>query len=266
MTATGQTWNAADYAQHSSAQLQWAEELLGKLRLRGDEAVLDIGSGDGKITARIADDVPRGRVLGIDRSPDMVRFAREVFPASAHPNLEFRQMDARAIQLPRRVDVAFSNATLHWVDDHPAMLAGVRGALTPGGRVLFQMGGRGCADGMLEVVEQVRRRPRWRAHFEGFVLPYHFHGPDDYQVWLAGAGLTPVRLELIPKDMQHEGARGLTGWLRTTWFPFTDRVPVESREAFLDEVVETYLAAHPLDADGKTHVDMVRLEVEAYAG
>lgn len=174
-------------------------------------------------------------------------------------------MDAREIRLEPRFDAAFSNATLHWVDDHPAVLDGVRRALKPGGRILFQMGGRGCADGMLESVGQVTRRPQWQAHFLGFEPPYHFHGPEDYEAWLAGARFEVARAEVIPKDMQHDGAEGLTGWLRTTWFPFTDQLPLDAREAFLAEVVETYLAVHPLDARGKTHVDMVRLEVEAYA-
>jgi len=64
--------------------------------------------------------------------------------------------------------------------------------------------------------------------------------------------------------MQH-GAQRFKGWLRTTWFPYTDRLPVELRDAFLAEVVETYTMANPFDALGRTHVKMVRLEVEAYA-
>ncbi|MBN1631533.1 MAG: hypothetical protein JW990_17370 [Thermoleophilia bacterium] len=63
--------------------------------------------------------------------------------------------------------------------------------------------------------------------------------------------------------MQHEGEQGFAGWLRTTWFPYMDRVPEEHREALVQELVETYLAAHPVDEAGRTHVGMVRLEVEA---
>ena len=54
------------------------------------------------------------------------------------------------------------------------------------------------------------------------------------------------------------------GWLRTTWFPYTDCLPVNQRHAFLTEVVETYTVANPFDALGHIHVKMVRLEVEAY--
>ncbi|MBI2506342.1 MAG: hypothetical protein HYW07_24265 [Candidatus Latescibacteria bacterium] len=96
--------------------------------------------------------------------------------------------------------------------------------------------------------------------------PYYFYGPEEYQDWLPETGFRPLRLEMIPKDMQHPDDAGLLGWLRTTWFPYTDRLPADQREAFLGEVVETYLRAHPADRAGHTHVAMVRLEVEAHAG
>jgi trans-aconitate 2-methyltransferase len=268
MTATPptpRTWNADDYARNSSAQLAWAQELIGKLALQGGETVLDIGCGDGKVSALLAAAVGPGRVLGIDLSAEMIRLARERFPAGQHPNLAFRQMDAAAICLDERFDVAFSSATLHWVADQRAVLRGVRQCLNPGGRLLFQMGGCGNAADVFTALGDVIARPEWRAPFEGFAAPYHFYGAEDYARWLCECGFRPLRVELIPKDMRHAGADGLLGWLRTTWFPYTDRLPAGGRDEFLAAVVEAYLAAHPPDASGGTHVAMVRLEVEALA-
>ena len=90
-------WNAADYAANSTVQQTWARELITKLNLRGDEHVLDIGCGDGKVTAEIARALPRGSVTGADASPQMIEFAKKTFPASAFPNMRFRVMDARKI-------------------------------------------------------------------------------------------------------------------------------------------------------------------------
>ncbi len=59
------------------------------------------------------------------------------------------------------------------------------------------------------------------------------------------------------------GSTGLAGWMRTTWIPFTSRLPEELRQDFLGQVADTYLLAHPADDDGNVHVNMVRLEVEA---
>ncbi|MEJ2639925.1 MAG: class I SAM-dependent methyltransferase, partial [Desulfosarcinaceae bacterium] len=145
MSATRQQWNATDYAENSSAQLAWAQELIDKLALRGDEALLDIGCGDGKISARIARALPQGRVHGIDLSADMIQLARRQFDGRSHPNLRFQQMNAARIQLARGFDVAFSTAALHWVPDHPAILKGVQACLIPGGRLLFLLGGCGNA-------------------------------------------------------------------------------------------------------------------------
>lgn len=119
-------WDPQDYAQHSGGQLDWARELIARLHLRGAESVLDVGCGDAKATAEIARAVPRGHVLGVDNNPEFIAFASTQFPASEFPHLEFRRMDARWLAAERRFDVVFSNAALHWVDDHPAFLRGAR--------------------------------------------------------------------------------------------------------------------------------------------
>jgi trans-aconitate methyltransferase len=265
MQTAQQQWNAGDYARNSSAQLQWAQELIAKLDLQGCESVLDIGCGDGKISAQLAQAAKDGKVLGIDLSEDMIRLASEQFPSTQFPNLSFLRMDAAGMRLDEKFDVAFSNAALHWVRDHVAVLAGVHTCLKPGGKILFQMGGRGNAAEVFVAIETLMQQSRWQRYYEGFTTPYHFYGPEEYEAWLAASGFRPARVELVPKDMQHQGESGLTGWLRTTWFPYTDRLPVELRDALLAELVEAYAAAHPMDALGNTHVEMVRLEIEAYA-
>src|SRR5208283_3938226 len=92
-------WNAAEYAANSAVQQTWARELIAQLNLRGDEHVLDVGRGDGKVTAEIARAVPRGSATGADASAPMIEFARRTFPRSKVPNLEFRICDAREISL-----------------------------------------------------------------------------------------------------------------------------------------------------------------------
>jgi trans-aconitate 2-methyltransferase len=255
-------WDAADYVAHSAAQQEWARELIDKLRLRGDEDVLDIGCGDGRATAQIAERLPEGSVLGVDKSANMIELAGRQFPPAGYRNLRFRRMDATRLVLPRTFDAAFSTAVLHWVKDHEAILRGVRACLRPGGRLLFQMGGRGNVAEALAVVDGVVVRPRWRGYFDGFVSPYHFCSSEEYKAWLPRAGFRVGRAELIPKDMTHAGPAAFRGWLRTTWFPYADCVPADLRDAFLEDVATAYAAAHP-PADGVFHVQVVRLEVEA---
>jgi trans-aconitate methyltransferase len=256
-------WDPADYRRSSAAQQKWARELIEKLALKGNERVLDIGCGDGKMTAEIAAQLPHGSVLGIDSSEEMVAFARRSFPPENFPNLAFAVVDARRLSFDGEFDVVFSNAALHWVIDHLPVLEGVKRSLKPGGKVLLQMGGRGNAAQVFESVEEIVRSEKWREYFQDFAFPYGFYGPEEYRGWLEEAGLEPKRVELIPKDMVHKDREGLAGWLRTTWLPYTQRVQEERREEFISEVVDEYLRNNPPDAGGFIHVRMVRLEVEA---
>ena len=226
--------------------------------------MLDIGCGDGKVSAQLALAVKNGNVVGIDQSEDMITLAQETFPSDKFPNLSFLCMNATDIHLSRKYDIVFSNAALHWIKDHLAVLREVRACLKSGGKILLQMGGRGNATHVFAALEMVMQSSQWAPYYSDFTLPYFFYGPEEYEQWLSLAGLRATRVELIPKDMQHQGPDGLLGWLRTTWFPYTDRLPLELRDAFLNEVVAAYVAAHPLDAIGNTHVKMVRLEVEAH--
>jgi trans-aconitate 2-methyltransferase len=257
------TWDAEDYSRSSSAQQVWARELIGKLRLQGNESVLDIGCGDGRVTAEIAALVPGGRVLGIDNSPEMIGFASRNRGGGPAGNLAFLLKDAGEMDFEEEFDVVFSNATLHWVIDHQPVLRCISRALRPAGRILLQMGGRGNAAEILALMDDLPADPKWQRHFPERVSAYGFHGPEEYAGWLIEAGLTPVRLELLPKDMAQRGKDGLASWLRTTWLPYTQRVPEDMRDEFVSEMAERYLHAHPPDGAGLVHVQMFRLEVEA---
>jgi trans-aconitate 2-methyltransferase len=257
------TWNPVEYARSSSAQLGWAREIIGRLDLSGDENILDIGCGDGKVTAEFLSHVPRGSVTGIDSSHDMISYAVRTYPKDMYPGLLFLEMDARRIDFATRFHLAFSNAALHWIADPRPVLAGAGKVLLPGGRLVVSCGGRGNAGNFATVVRVTADQTRWRRYFRNFGFPYFFCGPDEYTQWLSDAGLRPLRIELIPKDMVHKGKDELAGWVRTTWMPYTQRIPKEGREEFIREVVEAYILANPPDETGSTHVGMVRLEVEA---
>ena len=253
-------WNPYDYARNSEAQLKWAQDLRSRLHLTGSEFVLDVGCGDGKITADFAQAV--SQIIGIDSSPEMIAYATETY--SDRSNLSFVRMDARSLTFSDQFDLIFSNAVLHWVDDHPAFLNGASRALKPNGQLMISCGGKGGAIDVLDAFAETVSRDLWRSYFPSFQNPYFFHGTAEYAVWLEAAGLTVDRLELVPKDMTHSGASGLESWLRTTWIPFTHAVPESLRDDLITTVTQTYLAQFPLDANGFAHVHMVRLEVEAH--
>jgi SAM-dependent methyltransferase len=118
-------FDGEQYRRASAHQKEWGARLIEELKLTGDERVLDLGCGDGALTARIAALAPRGRALGIDASAGMIASARRL----SAPNLEFRLLDINDLRCEAEFDVVFSNATLHWVRDHRPVLAGIRRGL-----------------------------------------------------------------------------------------------------------------------------------------
>lgn len=201
-------WNPEEYARSSSAQTGWAMELIERLAPRQGESVLDIGCGEGRVSAELARRTPGGRVVGVDSSPEMIEKARASFPPDIHRNISFEIMDARSLAFQDSFDAAFSNAALHWVKDHPTVLRGTARALKRGGRLLFQMGGRGNGEAVFEVAQAMIAEDRWRQYFEGFA-----------------------------------------GWIRTTWMPYTQRVPEHLHEPFIREAAARYAARHPMEAE-----------------
>src|SRR5688572_26926494 len=101
-------WRASDYNRQSSLQQAMAQEQLASLTLEGSERILDVGCGDGKVTAAIADRVPRGQVLGVDPSRDMIAFASSHFGPPAHPNLRFEVADVRRLPFRAEFDLVVS--------------------------------------------------------------------------------------------------------------------------------------------------------------
>lgn len=261
--ATVAGWNPADYAANSAVQQSWAWELIARLKLRGDEHILDVGCGVGKITAELASAVPRGLVVGMDASAEMIGFARRKFSAAEIPNLKFQIADAREINFKNEFDVVFSNAALHWVDDHEAILRGAASVLKAGGRLAIYCGGKGNAHDVFLAFRPEMRQKRWREFFRKMPLPYFFYTPADYEKWLPQAGFSIQRLQLMPKDATYAGTVGFAAWLRTTWLPFVQRVPEDLREEFIAAVTQRYVAKHPPDVAGPIRVRMVRLEIDA---
>jgi len=255
-------WNAGDYAKNSQGQFAWALAVIDRLQLAPDHEVLDIGCGDGKVSVELARRVPAGRVVGIDNSPSMVDLARRTW-CEVVPNVDFLVEDAQALTLSGAFDLAFSNSTLHWIADHPAVLRGVARRLKPGGQLVFSMGGRGTAAAVYGAIESLRQNPRWSHFLAGARSPHHLFSPEEYEKWLPPAGLKPRRLALTPKFMRHATRAALEGWLRTTWVPYTELIPQDQRSAFLIELTDR--VRHDCDTadDGAILLRMVNLEIEA---
>ena len=260
-------WNPVDYHEHSYPQYAFALGLLERLRLNGDERVLDVGCGDGKVTAELAARVQHGSVLGIDASPDMIAFARRMFPPSAHPNLSFRYGDAMNLTFRHEFDVVVAFASLHWVKDLPTALRGIKQSLAPRGRFAAQLVAKRHTTAEIKsplhrARREVMARPAWKTYFEGFEQR-RAYSVDECEGFLRDAGFELRRCEFVTEEVTHQDAGALKGYARSTWHRYTDRIPAQKRDALLNAIVQRCLEISPADRSGKIHVRASMLEVEA---
>jgi trans-aconitate 2-methyltransferase len=253
-------WDPSDYERNSSAQERAADAVIARLNLRGDEHILDIGCGDGKVTAKIAALVPRGRVTGVDSSPEMIDFAQKRFPPAEYPNLRFERADAQNLGYSGEFDIAVSFACLHWIKDHLAVLRGIERSLKPAGRMLIQCSGRGSDDDIFALSRRIIKNNRWAGYFQNYSNPHGIYGPEEYHAWLPQAGLEEVSASLTIGDMLFPGRSGIEGFIRTTWLSLTSCIPEEKREQLITEIADRYLELRPVE-DGLAKVGMGELEV-----
>lgn len=257
-------WNPSDYSENSSAQFIWGKELLDLLNIQGSESILDIGCGDGKITDLISRKLTTGKVIGIDSSKDMIRFANQKYINESNANLSFELADACNINYEKEFDIVYSNATLHWIKDQSTVLRNIKKSLKPNGRILFQMGGKGNLTELMEIVENVIRNEKWESYFQGLDFPYYFFSDSEYTGFLKGENFIIDKVELIPRTMTHNSIEEFTGWIRTTWHPYLEKIPGNLLNSLIDDIVKNYITNFPVDSSGRTNVKMVRLQVSAH--
>jgi trans-aconitate methyltransferase len=251
------TWNASEYAQFSKGQKKWADELIAKLDIQPNDSILDIGCGDGKITAQMAA-ATHGRVIGIDKDPGMIALASQRYPEA-----NFHQMDAEVMTFEDTFSIVFSNAALHWAHDHRAILAGIYRALKPGGRALLQFGGHGNAEDIFAIMTALIQEEKYRNHFHDFIFPWFFPRQAEYEQLLSTAEFSHATVTLIHKEMTHETIQDFQGWLRTTWFPYIHRIPHEKQDDFVNDITNRCIDAFGMGTQGSLRIKMVRIEVSA---
>jgi trans-aconitate 2-methyltransferase len=242
-------WDAEVYDRVADPQFQWAEEVIGRLRLRGDETVLDAGCGSGRVTAKLLESIPQGRLVGIDGSASMVAMAREALGDRA----EIREGDLAELELLEEFDLVYSNAVFHWIPDHDNLFRRLYAALRGGGRLVAQCGGHGNVASLVAVIAEVAAQPRFAEHLSEMSSGLNFATPEDTEARLHAAGFEDVRCWLQRKDTRPAQAKPFLATV--TLGPQLERLPESLKDPFVDEVAAGM--GEPLI------LDYVRLNIEA---
>jgi trans-aconitate 2-methyltransferase len=233
-------WDADAYARRSGLQEAMAAEVLALLDFEGSERVLDIGCGDGKITAQVAMRVPRGTVVGVDPSYDMITFASNHFDPAGWPNLRFEVADGRRLPYQAEFDRVVSFNALHWIPEQDAALRSIRAALKPSGLALLRLVPAGARKSLEEVIEDTRCSSQWASYFRDFQVPYLHLAPERYRdvAERNGFRVRQQRTEAKVWDFQSQAAFLAFG--SVTFVEWTRCLPEAERPAFIRDVLERY--------------------------
>lgn len=232
-------WDASTYDRLSAPQQEWGATVLDRLGLSGDETALDAGCGTGRLTEALLDRLPRGRVIAVDRSPNML----EVAVANLRPRFAgraaFVRADAAALPFRGVADVVFSTATFHWIRDHARLFASLHAALKPGGRLMAQCGGGPNLARLLERTAALASADRFAPHLVGWVDPWFFADADGSGARLAAAGFVDVETWIHPSPVRFDTREEYRDFLACVCVrAYCDRLPAPDRGAFLDTLAD----------------------------
>jgi trans-aconitate 2-methyltransferase len=240
-------WNAADYYRRSSLQEAMAQEVLALLDLKDSNRILDVGCGDGKITAEIASRAPRGSVVGVDPSRDMISFAQSHFGPAARPNLRFEVADARCLPFKNEFDLVVSFNALHWIPEQDAALGSIHSALISGGKAQLRLVAAGARKSLENIVEETRRASIWSAYFQDFHDPYLHLTSDEYAAMAERNGFRVLRVNTKDHEWDFGSRAAFSAFCAVGCVEWTRRLPEAERREFINYVLDRYRA---VAADG----------------
>lgn len=235
-------WDAQAYHNFSDMQYHLALELLDKVSLDGDETVIDAGCGSGRVTVKILERLPRGKVIGVDLSQNMLAMAAEVVRPAPGQQVELMTGDLQTFSLPNAADGIFSSMAMHFVHDHGKMFHNLAETLRPGGWLAVQFAGPRPDPDPMEQVKKVLEGPPFGQYFANKFPAMHAGSVDASRAELTQAGFIDVDVRLITADLSESQREAMVAFFKSTFFggPVA-QLPTDALRAELNAKLEGVL-------------------------
>jgi trans-aconitate 2-methyltransferase len=228
-------WDPGQYERFRTEREQPFHDLLGLVLRRPGMRVADLGCGTGANTLMLHRELQSLETLGLDASAAML--AR----APTAPGLRFERGDIARFAPPAPVDLVFSNAALHWVPDHAALLRRLTAALAPGGQLAVQMP-MNDAHPSHQTAFELAKSPAFRSQLGGFERRAPLLEPERYAAWLHKLGYQRQHVRVQVYGHLLETREQVVEWARGALLTeYQQRLPPPAWEQFLRRYRELLL-------------------------
>lgn len=233
-------WNSSEYHRLSQPQVMWGKKVLSRLRLRGDELLLDAGAGTGRLTAHLLQALPHGRVVALDLSQNMSRCAREYLQAQFSERAHVVTADLLDLPFPAAFDGIVSTAAFHWVLDHDRLFRGLFDSLRPGGWLQAQCGGGQNLARLTGRMNALAESPEFAPFLANFPSPWLYQNAETAADTLRRAGFVDVQTNLEAAPTLFDDGRHYAEFVKTVIVrTHLERLPDPSlREQYVSDLAD----------------------------
>jgi len=251
------SWDPEQYSRFAGQRLRPARDLIARIPIDHPRTVVDLGCGTGNVTRILRSRWPHAGITGVDGSSQMLAEARQ-----GEADISWEQGDVAAWNPPAKCDLVFSNAALHWLDDHPGLFTRLCRNVADGGVLAVQMP-RNFAAPSHTIMHELAASPLWRDTLSMLLRPQPVLKPETYYGLLA-----PNARFLDIWETEYlqilEGENPVAEWTKGTWLaPLLAALAPDARAAFESEYRHRIAQAYPREQDGKTLFPFRRLFIVA---
>lgn len=245
-------WNPDLYRSNHSFVYNYGRDLLELLNPEKDDEILDLGCGTGELTNEIF--THSKKIIGIDASAKMISKAKKKYP-----DITFLNIDALKMDYHNKFDKVFSNAVFHWVFEQEIFLNKIYDSLKPGGRLIFEMGGKDNAAVILDNIKKSLFKRSYHSNAEKQIT--FFPSVAEYASLLEKSSFTVRYALYFDRDTELSGENGLKNFITMFYSGLFEGVEEKVREEILDEVENNVRPL--LFRNGKWYADYKRLRMIA---